>query len=105
MIVTAQLWAKLSEAEAAHRLAFLPEPDAGFAWAAHQWAAGVPLDRVLGESLAAGDFVRWTRQLIDLLDQIAKVAPGPMRRTARRAVDGLRRGVVAYSDGSPSFPG
>ena len=65
------------EAEAEHRLDFLPEPDAGFAWAAHQWAAGVSLDRVLGDTLAAGDFVRWTRQLIDLLDQIAKVADRP----------------------------
>jgi ATP-dependent RNA helicase HelY len=98
LTATARLWGRLSEAEAAHRVDFLPEPDAGFAWAAYQWAAGVPLDRVLGETLAAGDFVRWTRQLIDLLDQIATVAPTATRRTARRAVDGLRRGVVAYSD-------
>jgi ATP-dependent RNA helicase HelY len=100
LAATARVWARLSEAEAEHRLDFLPEPDAGFAWAAHQWAAGVALDRVLGDALAAGDFVRWTRQLIDLLDQIAKVADPPMRRTARKAVDGLRRGVVAYSDSS-----
>jgi ATP-dependent RNA helicase HelY len=100
LAVTARLWGQLSEAETEHGLDFLPEPDAGFAWAAHQWAAGMPLDRVLGDTLAAGDFVRWTRQLIDLLDQIAKVSSGPMRRTARRAVDSLRRGVVAYSDGS-----
>jgi ATP-dependent RNA helicase HelY len=97
---TVHIWSRLSGAEQEHRLDFLPEPDAGFAWAAHQWAAGAPLDRVLGDTMAAGDFVRWTRQLIDLLDQIAKVAEGPMRRTARKAVDGLRRGVVAYSDGS-----
>jgi ATP-dependent RNA helicase HelY len=97
---TVHIWSRLSGAEQEHRLDFLPEPDAGFAWAAHQWAAGAALERVLGDTLAAGDFVRWTRQLIDLLDQIAKVADGPMRRTARKAVDGLRRGVVAYSDQS-----
>ncbi|HSP39147.1 MAG TPA: DEAD/DEAH box helicase [Frankiaceae bacterium] len=96
MAETVRIWARLSEAEQEHRLAFLAEPDAGFAWAAHQWAAGVPLDRVLGDTMAAGDFVRWTRQLIDLLDQIAKVGEPGMRRTARKAVDGLRRGVVAY---------
>jgi ATP-dependent RNA helicase HelY len=100
---TVHVWSRLSEAEQEHRLDFLPEPDAGFAWAAHQWAAGTPLDRVIGDTMAAGDFVRWTRQLIDLLDQISKVADAPMRRTARRAVDGLRRGVVAYSDGSATI--
>jgi ATP-dependent RNA helicase HelY len=95
---TVRLWGRLSEAESAHRLDFLPEPDAGFAWAAFHWAAGAPLEKVLGDTLAAGDFVRWTRQLIDLLDQISGVATGPVRRHARRAVQGLRRGVVAYSD-------
>jgi ATP-dependent RNA helicase HelY len=98
LTATIRLWGRLSEAERKHRLDFLPEPDAGFAWAAYHWAAGSPLDRVLGDSLAAGDFVRWTRQLIDFLDQIATVGGTRMRRTARRAVDGLRRGVVAYSD-------
>jgi ATP-dependent RNA helicase HelY len=98
LAATVRLWGRLSEAESAHRLDFLPEPDAGFAWAAYHWAAGSPLDRVLGDTLAAGDFVRWTRQLIDLLDQISTVAPNPVRRNARRALEGLRRGVVAYSD-------
>jgi len=97
LAATVRRWAELSEAEAAHRLSFLPEPDAGFAWAAQAWAAGSALDLVLGEQLSAGDFVRWTRQLIDLLDQIAGVADEPVRRTARRAVTGLRRGVVAYT--------
>jgi ATP-dependent RNA helicase HelY len=64
------------------------------------------LDRVLGDTLAAGDFVRWTRQLIDLLDQISNVADPATRTVARRAVAGLRRGVVAYSDSSatPTTP-
>jgi ATP-dependent RNA helicase HelY len=49
--------------------------------------------------MAPGDFVRWVKQLIDLLDQISVAAPesSPVRRTARQAVDVLRRGVVAYS--------
>jgi ATP-dependent RNA helicase HelY len=43
--------------------------------------------------------VRWTRQLIDLLDQIAKVADEPVAGVARAAVGRLRRGVVAVAIG------
>ncbi|WP_239377064.1 hypothetical protein, partial [Frankia sp. Cj5] len=52
-----------------------------------------------GLEVTAGDFVRWMRQLIDLLDQIAQVAPdgSRARRTAHAALDAVRRGVVAYS--------
>ena len=50
-------------------------------------------------SQAPGDFVRWMKQLIDLLDQVSDAAPegSPVRATATRAVSALRRGVVAYS--------
>ena len=46
-----------------------------------------------------GDFVRWTKQLIDLLDQIAAAAHDRdgLAATARAAVDAMRRGVIAYS--------
>ena len=49
--------------------------------------------------LTAGDFVRWTKQLVDMLDQIADAAGDDegLRANARAAVDALRRGVVAYS--------
>ncbi len=95
---TVHTWARLSEQESEHRLEFLREPDLGFAWAAHRWCSGDDLEDVLtGADLAAGDFVRWTKQVIDLLDQIAAVCGAETRRTARKAVDGLRRGVVAYS--------
>jgi ATP-dependent RNA helicase HelY len=95
-----RLWAQLEALEKEHRLSFLREPDLGFAWAAHRWASGHRLEAVLVDSeLAAGDFVRWTKQLIDLLGQIASAAgeASPVRGTADRAVDALRRGVVAYS--------
>ncbi|HMA47120.1 MAG TPA: DEAD/DEAH box helicase [Frankiaceae bacterium] len=99
LAATVRLWAELHEVERAHRLDFLREPDLGFAWAAFGWASGGPLDAVLGDSLSAGDFVRWTRQLVDLLDQIADVAPpgSPVRATARKALAAVRRGVVVYS--------
>jgi ATP-dependent RNA helicase HelY len=62
------------------------------------WAKGARLDRVLIEAdLAAGDFVRWTKQTIDLLDQLSVVADAPVGPTARTALDAIRRGIVAYS--------
>jgi ATP-dependent RNA helicase HelY len=96
----ARLCADLSETESRHRLSFLREPDIGFAWATWRWARGHRLDDVLSDGdLSAGDFVRWTKQLIDLLGQIGDAAPGesPVRSTARDALAALRRGVVAYS--------
>ena len=51
-----------------------------------------------GTDLAAGDFVRWCKQVIDLLDQLSQAAPDPrVAEAARRGVTALRRGVVAYS--------
>ena len=95
----ASVWAELAAAEEENKLAFLREPDLGFAWAAHAWARGKPLESVLGPDLTPGDFVRAVKQLMDLLGQIA-VAVGrdaPLGVTARQAAEALRRGVVAYS--------
>ncbi len=96
---TVSLWGDLDALERDHKLDFLREPDLGFAWAAYRWAEGASLDEVLDETdLAAGDFVRWMKQLLDLTDQIADAAgESELRGTARRAAGALRRGVVAYS--------
>ena len=102
---TVALWAELSTQEREHGLALTREPDLGFAWPAYRWARGESLDRVLsaadeaGQELSAGDFVRWCKQLLDLLDQVAAVAAegSRLRGTARQAVDAVRRGVVAYT--------
>jgi len=93
------LWADLDALEREHKLDFLREPDLGFAWAAYRWAEGASLDDVLTETdLAAGDFVRWVKQLLDVADQVADAAGDTrLRKTARKASDALRRGVVAYS--------
>ena len=74
-------------------------PTLGFAWATYRWAEGDDLDEVLGVTdLAAGDFVRWMKQVIDLAGQVADAAgDGAVRDTAREVVGALRRGVVAYS--------
>ena len=77
---------RLHDVEADHGVRVTRDLDLGFAWAAYRWADGQSLDRVLagaeqaGTELSGGDFVRWARQLIDLLDQVAKVAEDPSRR-------------------------
>jgi ATP-dependent RNA helicase HelY len=95
-----RVWGELDGVEKDHQLAFLREPDLGFAWIAHAWARGRPLEQVLSAAadLTPGDFVRAVKQLIDLLDQIAAAAgPTPVATSARSAITALRRGVVAYS--------
>jgi ATP-dependent RNA helicase HelY len=81
--------------------------------AAYRWAQGRRLDDVLsagaerGEQMPAGDFIRWCKQLLDLLDQLAGAAAAPgvngggdrVAGTARAAAAAMRRGVVAQSMG------
>jgi len=95
----ATIWGELDGIEKDHGLSFLRQPDLRFAWAAHAWARGKPLETVLGPDLTPGDFVRAIKQLIDLLGQIAVAAghDSSLAATARSAVGALRRGVVAYS--------
>ncbi|MGO2683039.1 DEAD/DEAH box helicase [Microbacterium sp.] len=96
---TTTLWAELDDLEQAHDLPGSEPPAAGLAGAMHAWARGGLLDRVLVDAdMAAGDFVRWAKQTIDLLDQLSIVAEDlTLARTARQALDGVRRGIVAYS--------
>jgi ATP-dependent RNA helicase HelY len=97
---TVRIWSRLDALEKDFGLSFQREPDLGFAWAAYRWARSHRLESVLvAADLSAGDFVRWTKQLIDLLGQIADATPAddPVGRTAEQAIDALRRGVVAYS--------
>ncbi|MBA2769054.1 MAG: DEAD/DEAH box helicase [Sporichthyaceae bacterium] len=95
-----RLWGALERREHEHRIDSPREPDLGFAWPTYWWAMGHPLDSVLSDcGLQAGDFVRWTKQVIDLLGQVADASGDTpaVRETARRAAELLRRGVVAYS--------
>ncbi|HYP73125.1 MAG TPA: RNA helicase, partial [Microbacterium sp.] len=95
---TLTLWQELDDLEREHRLPGSEPIAAGLSGAMHSWARGGTLDRVLVESdMAAGDFVRWSKQTIDLLDQLSIVADQPIAGTARKALDAVRRGIVAYS--------
>jgi ATP-dependent RNA helicase HelY len=103
LAATVRLWAALEADERRHRVDRTREPDLGFAWPMHRWARGESLSAVLtaaeqnGAELSAGDFVRWCRQVLDLLDQIADVAgrDGAVGRAAAQASRAIRRGVVA----------
>lgn len=96
---TWRIWSELDDLEQEHRLSATGPLDVGIVTPVHRWAAGRSLDAVLrGSDLAAGDFVRWCKQVIDVLDQVAQAAPDPrLREVARRAVPAVRRGVVAYT--------
>jgi ATP-dependent RNA helicase HelY len=96
---TTRIWSELDDLETAHRLETVQPLDLGLVTPVHRWAAGRGLDAVLRDAdIAAGDFVRWCKQVIDVLDQVAKAAPDArLRETAHKAVGAVRRGVVAYA--------
>ena len=95
---TTALWSRLDDLEHDHRLPGSEPISTGLSLAMSRWAKGESLDRVLQDAdLAAGDFVRMAKQTIDLLDQLSIVAYAPVDRTARAALEAVRRGIVAYS--------
>ncbi|MDR3664449.1 MAG: RNA helicase [Mycobacterium sp.] len=103
LTTTRRLWTDIRADERRHRLPFSREPDGGFVAAMHSWASNGDLTTALiasdngnGNPLPAGDFVRWCRQVLDLLDQVRIAAPSAqLRATAKRAISAVRRGVVA----------
>jgi ATP-dependent RNA helicase HelY len=105
---TRRLWTELRADEQRHRITGSREPEDGFVAAIYRWATTGDLTMALvasdasgtGTPLSAGDFVRWCRQVLDLLDQVRNAAPTPaLRATAKRAINDIRRGVVAVDAG------
>jgi len=93
------LWGEISALEAKHKLSTVRKPDAGFAWCIYRWANGGRLTGVLHDTdLSAGDFVRTTRRLIDVLEQLAAVGGDAVSPTAHEAVDLVRRGIVSAAE-------
>ncbi|GAA4586445.1 ATP-dependent RNA helicase HelY [Actinoplanes octamycinicus] len=103
----AKLWSEIAMEESEHGLSLTREPDPGFVWPMFRWARGEPLARVLASGhnydadMPAGDFVRWARQVLDLLGQIreASAASPGVKETARKAIAAVNRGVLAYQGG------
>ena len=105
---------RLRDDEEGQRLPRTRPVGTGFAEVAFRWASGERLAPVLEQAeLAPGDFVRNAKQLIDLLRQLAQVAPRTATADAAgAAASGLQRGVVAAQvvpvqagEGSATGPG
>ena len=103
---TVRVWRELRSDEIRLKLPPTREPDLGFASAIYQWASENSLMEALiaagdhGRALSAGDFVRWCRQVIDLLEQVRSTSPDPdVAKAAGRAVATIRRGVVGVDAG------
>ncbi|MCX2930368.1 RNA helicase [Mycobacterium sp. CVI_P3] len=108
LVETRRLSGQLRADENRHRIAPSREPDEGFVAAVYRWATTGDLAAALaasdvaggGTPLPAGDFVRWCRQVLDLLDQVRNAGPqAGLRGNAKRAIDDIRRGVVAVDGG------
>ena len=108
LATTVRIWARVVEDEEELGLTPSREPEPGLVGALHTWARGGRLDKALaaaaegGTELTAGDFVRWCKQVLDLLEQLA-ATPGPggepesISAAAHAAAAAVRRGVVAQS--------
>jgi len=109
---TVSLWTQLEADEAARGLELTREPDLGFVWPMYRWARGEPLSKVLASvhtldgEMPAGDFVRWARQVVDLLGQLteAAAASSEVRQAARDAIGLVNRGVLAYASINAALP-
>ncbi|MDO5063619.1 MAG: DEAD/DEAH box helicase [Actinomyces bowdenii] len=101
---------RINELEALARLEASPGAEPALAGAVRAWCQGADLAEVLqATELSAGDFVRWCRQLLDVVGQLAALTParGADERAERdiaalslqaaEASQDLDRGVVAWS--------
>ena len=97
------IWSELKGVEHSHRLSGTRRIDAGLSWAIYRWAKGATLLKILtSNDVTAGDFVRWARQVVDLLGQIVAVTKPdtPLHQNAIDAVALMQRGVVIQSSTS-----
>lgn len=95
---TMAIWDNLQETSRNYRLPLSSEPDASMALQMQRWANGARLDSVLkATGMLAGDFIRWSKQTIDLLEQLAKLKEPRLSGNAELAIEKIKRGIVAYS--------
>jgi ATP-dependent RNA helicase HelY len=89
-----EVWRQLSRDEGDRGVPETRPPEAGFAALAHAWTVGHELEDLFDEELAAGDFVRNCRQLLDLLRQL-RDGFGDLHGPAAEAIRSINRGIVA----------
>lgn len=89
---------ELYELQGEYRLPKEQRLQLDMAWGVYRWATGAKLQDALKlTGLLAGDFIRWSKQIIDLLDQISVSADAQVAETSYKAIDLVKRGIVAYS--------
>ena len=89
-----RVWTDVNRLETAKRVSPSRRPDPGFGRVALEWADGTDFEDLEELSMAPGDFVRVSRQLADLLGQLAAVST-ELRDDAYQALRAVDRGVVA----------
>ena len=95
---TEEIQQRLYELQENFRLPKEHALELGMVWGVYRWATGARLDDVLKlTGLLPGDFIRWSKQIIDLLDQLANGADAEVAETAYKAMDLIKRGIVASS--------
>ncbi|SDN62538.1 ATP-dependent RNA helicase HelY [Actinomyces ruminicola] len=99
---------RISDLEALERVEPSTGAEPALAGAVRAWADGADLAGVLEDTdLTAGDFVRWCKQLLDVLGQLATITSGAragervglarLAATAAEACLDVNRGVVSWS--------
>ncbi|MBW3070261.1 DEAD/DEAH box helicase [Actinomyces sp. 594] len=99
---------RIGDLEALERVEPSTGAEPALAGAVRAWTDGAELATVLGDTdLTAGDFVRWCKQLLDVLGQLATITSGPgtgqghslnrLAMTAAEASLDVNRGVVSWS--------
>jgi ATP-dependent RNA helicase HelY len=89
------LWKRLVGDERRAKLIETRQPEWGFASIAYGWAEGRSLEELFDDDqLAAGDFVRTIRQLLDLIRQLRDTFPA-LAEVAGDAVGMIDHGVVS----------
>jgi len=95
---TQLLWEDLELLAKKHKLPRSSRIEMDLSYPIFRWATGAKLDLVLESAdLLPGDFIRWCKQIIDLLEQLARASNDPLSTKAKDAIDKVKRGIVAYS--------
>lgn len=95
---TQLLWEELEQLSKKHKLPRSSRIEMDLSYPIFRWATGAKLDIVLESAdLLPGDFIRWCKQIIDLLEQLARASTNPLSSKAKDAIDKVKRGIVAHS--------
>ncbi|MDO5721147.1 MAG: DEAD/DEAH box helicase [Actinomycetaceae bacterium] len=96
---TQQIMGTIQRAEAQARTVTSAPLETGLVSAMYWWVQGDDLaTTVRAADLEAGDWVRWCRQVVDVLHQIQVIAGGQVATNAQWAIQSIRRSVVSVSE-------